>query len=493
MDNGTHARSGRLRWWAVAAATVLGGALRLYKLGAQSFWVDECLTVFTAGSAGAEFWTRVVIDNSNTPLYFLVIRGVRALFGETEFVLRLPSAIAGALTIPVAAAFIHAVTRERRATVLFALLLALNPLHIWFSQEARPYAVLLLIGSATLWAWQTARRTGRASAWIAYTAGSVLCFLTHKAGLVFPAAAVLATCATRGWRSHLKPLAASCAAIAAVALPVIVWMARFPMATSVDRALTGMEIPYTFFCYVGGFSFGPPVRALQALGPAAAVRQHMGQVVIGGIALVALGIAGVLNIRRCRPTFVILLAAPLLLTLLNAVLTGYSFYVRYSLPGLIGFLGLASVLLSAQRRAGVVILVYLLGVAAVADRQWFTSPAYGKNDTRAAVERLGAALPDNATIAVAPGYSVSLLDYYAGREGRAWTYTPVPPGTDAAFDPAPDALVVTREHHVPNADALIQRFSERSGNVIHLEASGYRLFVRRKGAPRNPTSLNGTR
>jgi 4-amino-4-deoxy-L-arabinose transferase-like glycosyltransferase len=418
---------------------------------------------------------------------------MRVLCGESEFALRLLSALAGTLTIPVAAAFVQGVWRDRRATVFFAFLLALNPLHLWFAQEARPYAFLLLLGFGTLLAWQAACRTRRGAAWALYTVGSVLCFATHKLGLVFPAVAVLATCCRRDRRAFLKPLAATCAAIGVVALPVIVWMARFPTATSVDRPLTGFEIPYTVFSYMGGFSFGPPVRAMQTLGATAALKRHWLQVVIGIAPLAPLVLWGLRDIRRLHRVFLILLALPVLLTLLNALLTGYSFYVRYSLPALIAFLALAAALMSVRGTAGVVLWLTMLAVAGWADWQWFARPAYGKNDTRAAVAQLDAVLPDAAAIAVAPGYVAPMLDHYAARKGRQWTYMPIAPGADAAFDPAPDALIVTREHHVPNADALILRFSERSGNVIHLEASGYRLFVRRKGAPRNPTSLNGTR
>ena len=69
----------------------------------------------------------------------------------SETSLRLVSAVAGTLTIPVAWLLIRELTRSRAVALLSTALLAVNPLHIWYSQEARAYALLVLtLGTSAL-------------------------------------------------------------------------------------------------------------------------------------------------------------------------------------------------------------------------------------------------------------------------------------------------------------------------------------------------------
>jgi len=163
-------------------ACLAGLLLRLFRLNQQSFWNDEILTIDNAG--GTLLDTLVGLSDPNIlPLYYLTVRGLIHT-QPAEPWLRLPSVLFGVLSIPL----FYAVVRHRGGSGLAltaAALLALSPLHIWYSQEARPYALLLLLSLVALFALQLAldRPTpGRKTA-AAVAAASV--FYCHTIGLGF--------------------------------------------------------------------------------------------------------------------------------------------------------------------------------------------------------------------------------------------------------------------------------------------------------------------
>src|SRR5438876_576650 len=78
------------------------------------------------------------------PFYYMLAWGWAKLFGTGEVGLRSLSALAGTLTIPAAYAAGRALS-SRRAGLIAAALFAVNPLLVWYSQEARAYALLALL------------------------------------------------------------------------------------------------------------------------------------------------------------------------------------------------------------------------------------------------------------------------------------------------------------------------------------------------------------
>ena len=119
---------------ALLAIMLLGAVLRFYGLGFQSLWGGE-LASWDFG--GRDTISRVVQDGSQPPLYFLILHLARWIFGDSEWALRLPSAVAGWLCIP--AIYLlgkEALLRARRDNGGAPRRGALAP--VYFSQEARP-------------------------------------------------------------------------------------------------------------------------------------------------------------------------------------------------------------------------------------------------------------------------------------------------------------------------------------------------------------------
>src|SRR5947209_3430985 len=130
----------------VVGLTALAAALRFWRLGHQSFWYDEAFTVTLVHHSAGTMLGLLPRTELTPPLYYCVAWLWARVFGFGELGLRSLSAVAGVMTVPV----MYVAARrflDQRAGLIAAALVACNPLLIWYSQEARSYALLLLMTS----------------------------------------------------------------------------------------------------------------------------------------------------------------------------------------------------------------------------------------------------------------------------------------------------------------------------------------------------------
>lgn len=190
------------RWDLVAllAIMLLGAALRFYGLGVQSLWADE---LASWDFSEQDTVSRVIKGDTQPPLYFLILHLWQWIFGESEWALRLPSALAGWLCIPAIYLLGKRLYSEREG-LMAALFLAVLWAPIYFSQEARPYSMLILLSILTSYFWWDAmlglRYRGELLVREAalYVVCAVLCAYLHYFGLLLVAlqAAALAALAS---------------------------------------------------------------------------------------------------------------------------------------------------------------------------------------------------------------------------------------------------------------------------------------------------------
>jgi mannosyltransferase len=144
------ARARSRTFWIVAGLTLLAAGLRFATLGLQAYHHDEIVTASRV--LRADFWhamEAVGFSESAPPLYYALAWFWTQLTGTGEYGLRSLSALAGVATVPVAY-LIGAELRDRRAGIAAAALVAVNPMLLWYSQEARGYALLVLFTSLAL-------------------------------------------------------------------------------------------------------------------------------------------------------------------------------------------------------------------------------------------------------------------------------------------------------------------------------------------------------
>ncbi|MCU0507971.1 MAG: glycosyltransferase family 39 protein [Anaerolineae bacterium] len=136
-------RTDRTALWAEYSlpivVTLLALALRLFRLGDWSFWGDEFFTVtgFEDGF-NYSFLRRSLASD--------LIQFTVRLFGPTEWVARIVPALIGVLTV-LALYFLLKPVAPKWTPLLAALLLAISPWHLYWSQNARFYTLLLLFSA----------------------------------------------------------------------------------------------------------------------------------------------------------------------------------------------------------------------------------------------------------------------------------------------------------------------------------------------------------
>jgi mannosyltransferase len=189
----------------LAWAGIMGVAavLRFWRLGHQGLWYDEAVTAWLLRGTPRQLLAALPHSESTPPGFYLVAWSWVRAFGDTAVGLRSLSATAGTLTVPVVFATGRALA-GRRVGLIAAALVAVNPLLVWYSQEARAYALLVLVSTLSLWLFVRARTRptlGRLLAW-ALAAAVALCTHYFALFVVAPEALVLlaARRARLGWR-----------------------------------------------------------------------------------------------------------------------------------------------------------------------------------------------------------------------------------------------------------------------------------------------------
>lgn len=144
-----HPFTGR-QWLMIGAVTAVAAALRLLQLGEWSFWVDEA---HTWRDATMPLYGEGGFMETDRRIYLLPFFLLRLLFGldllgYDEGSVRLPFAVIGSVTVPLLAICGRRLV-GRWPAMFAAAILAISPWHIFWSQNARGYAMVVL-GSVLL-------------------------------------------------------------------------------------------------------------------------------------------------------------------------------------------------------------------------------------------------------------------------------------------------------------------------------------------------------
>lgn len=395
------------------AVVLVALAARFFWLDHQSLWGDEGHTWQAIRDSLPQTLERVRTEGSQAPLFFVGQWAWSQLFGAGELGLRSFSALAGAAGVW----FVWLIgerLRGGRAGWWAATLAALSPLWVYYSQEARPYAL-----SATLAAGAMAcalraveehhLRRGWLTGYILCAAGAAL---THYLAFFAVLATALAVPRTR------FALAVWLGATVLAILPVLAWIG-IGWTSFVETAVSSGSRGLGLWAYLAGVSeaFANGLPSPTGL-PTAMLAL--------GVAVAFIGVGGRGGL---------LLAGWLALVLAGAELVGFPSdrpgpWARYVISALPAFIVLEGAGIERLGKlnlgAGAVALVALLGVNLFSLSHVYSDPALARFDFRTPVRQLAATVTPQDRVIVNQG-NPAFFYYYGNTKPEPIMLVPRPP------------------------------------------------------------------
>ena len=424
------------RWAPLATIVVAAGVLRFSTLDLQSFWFDESVTVIDTLKPGLlQTLESVSLMEATPPLYFALVWLWSQAFGLGEAGLRSLSALAGTLTVLVAY-FAAARLLRPRPALCIAALVAVHPLFVWYSQEARPYALVVLFGALSFLFFVQALQDGSRRALALWALSCGLALATHYFAFFLvgiEAAWLIAVAVRRSGPSapSLRPTllaSGAVAAVAAVLLPLalyqseragVAWVGDLPGDYRLEqlgqRFLVGTSDPLGEH-WLGGLVF------LATLAVSGFVLYRIGRRALRaakgdrspGPPVVRPRIEALRTLMRERESVrigLIVGGGALALPAFAALAGTDYFYYRYLLvawiPLAIGIAGMVA----GRRRLAVALACVAIGGSLAIDLAGLIHAPLQRDDWRAVAAELGPVERPRAVV-VAPAYAREPLFYY---------------------------------------------------------------------------------
>lgn len=155
---------------------IVGFVLRLTKLN-QSLWLDEAIGAIAAKNfTYHQILTNFLRVDNHPPLYYLLLKFWAGIFGYSEVSLRFPSIIFGLGTIYVTYLIAKTLTKNRYVPTAAALLVSLSSFFIYYSQEARMYAMAAFLASLSVYFFLKLLEKQNNFYWVLFSA-SITCLV----------------------------------------------------------------------------------------------------------------------------------------------------------------------------------------------------------------------------------------------------------------------------------------------------------------------------
>ncbi len=401
--------------------------LRVIRLDFQPLWWDEGWTLYFATADVPTMIARTAID-IHPPFYYLILHLWTLVAGSSAISVRLFSALVGIVSVPL----IFVVGRRLfgvRVGIMAALAMALAPLQIYYSQEARMYALATLLVLASVYLCLTLlQREEKGGAswihWVLYLLVTALAMYTQYYAAFIPAAQTIFLLVWH-WRHRaflVKWLGVQ-AVLLLVYLPWLVYAGSKLVAYVSTKLVKEGDVPVGFFTY-----FQQHLLAF-SVGHLSQDRAFLSWIAVVFVAVIVLGAVGYLR-NRPQTDFTVRQGITFgLMYLLIPLSLGYLVNLRYPFtsPGiqrLFLFSAPAFHLLVALgltwmwHRVHVVWPVCLLLVVAstplLAD--FYTYERYVGEDYRPLIETVQAhAMPDDVVVAIHPWQIGYFHAYYDGQ------------------------------------------------------------------------------
>jgi hypothetical protein len=383
----TRAHPASAQWvLGLAAVTAAGAALRFSTLAVQSFWLDEAVTHQLVTRSLGGMLSAIPHSESTPPLYYAAAWLWVQVFGTSAAGMRSLSALFGTATIVVVALIARRIAGNA-AGVAAAALAAASPLLIWYSQEARAYALLVLLCAISLWCLLR-------EDWRGFAVAAALALATHYFAVFFVGPEV-AWLAWRHWRRS-RAARIACAAVAIVGLallPLAVVQASGSRADFITSTALGQRILQV-----------PKQFAIGYATPDATLLTVLAAVLIIGLAL---------RLRRADLPLLGLTAASAGVPVLLALVGADYVITRNVMVALVPIVVLGGVT-ATRSRAGPALVAGLCAVGIVAFIGIETNTLYQRDDWRGVARALGPSAAGGRAVVLDPASGTLPLELYTG-------------------------------------------------------------------------------
>ena len=388
----------------VLVLTIVAAILRLSFLGSKSLWFDESLTAYRVALPYNSLLNLPDPAKLNMPLYYLLLHEWTALAGSSEFMLRLPSAVFGVLTVPLVY-FLGVQLGDRRAGLWAALLLTVNATCIEYAQTARSYSMFIALAMLASVCFISSVKGGSNRSFASYLVSAILAVYTHLFGIFALPSQWLSLFLFRPPRKTALALTGCMLAIPILSLPALVPAASgfYPQLSWVPRtslhSLTEM-----FMLFAGALDAGPTI--LTALLTAS---------YLTGIAL------AVRRVARPGPGYLLLsICVPVVLIVAISIVKPL-FVPRYLLAELPLFALLAAIGLRGLKPALAIAMVCAIAMLSLGeDYAYYRAPSL--EDWRGMVAFVATHSKPGDAMLIFPGYYIFPVGYYVAQREHPETF-----------------------------------------------------------------------
>ncbi len=430
----TYTMSGIYRDTLLGLTLLAGLALRIPRIGSQSLWTDEIYSV--AVRASFSLPDLLLADDPHPPLYYLLLKGWMAVFGNSPATVRWFSVVCSLGAVYLAYS-VGMRLFDDRTGILLAALLSVSTFHVHFGRITRMYALFTLLSLLSWYGFLTVRNgsTVQRAGYAFVTAGVLY---THVFGVFVVGAQWIYLLLTTPRSRDRGPERRAVLGVTVLALPLVGFFGRLLLVSGTDSgpALDWIPAPSPelleeLALLYAGYPDIYPIMAGSGTTQIAAL-------VVAAVGLVGLTAAVFDSVRPDDDTHTRAVAQMLSLAgvtiggaLLVSLLYRPVLVPRYTLPASVGVsalvaTGLRNIPIRPVRAVAVVFLIsgLLVGGVAYHDTETF-------EDWEGAAAAIGGGETPATAVVYQPGWTQTNVEYYD--EGAAPT----------AYQTDPDVAVGT--------------------------------------------------
>lgn len=391
--------------------------LRFFMLSNQSLWVDEGFTLIRIDRDTFQevilHFKRNNFADKYQPIYFFLLFWWRSVFGDTEFALRSLSALLGSGFVIFI--YITALKLYGKNHAFWSLIIvSFSSFSIYYSQEARPYALLMFLASLQLNFFAqviTPKKIDRGLAiwgfWLVTILGICSSIFLSIFTLALGLSDLIVYRNLRRWLKIWLPFSI-------LAIPILFLIITSPTATKLSLSLVNhiglsifKNIIFVLYGILVGTTFGPSIEELHGINKLEVILGYLPQFLILLVVVILIFIPLLLGLIKCKTVsknkqtdllFVYLFLISLFLGFIFASFTKinwvprHSFYLVIPLALLIPsafspryHLNLRYQIPSSWTRLAILILI-ILNIYSL--NNYYFNPSYWKDDYRSASEYL---------------------------------------------------------------------------------------------------------